>query len=159
MGPHFFKCGKRPHHIVIDMSKFSFNGAALFQVRKATHPPSPSSTTHWLQWGRTFSSAESAPNSQRWLTGAPLQWGRTFSSAESRRDISRPAQRPKASMGPHFFKCGKRPRRLQINILLVLLQWGRTFSSAERPKVRSFSLQPCFASMGPHFFKCGKLRR
>ena len=85
----------------------SFNGAALFQVRKypnVDHQPKPPAM---LQWGRTLSSAEvSAPTSARVfhsgsfngaalfqvrkLAPSPLaisppsrlQWGRTLSSAE-----------------------------------------------------------------------------
>ena len=85
MGPHFFKCGKTNNQ------------------RKVNR---------WLQrlqWGRTFSSAES---DSPWVIdsrAAELQWGRTFSSAESRQ-ISLPARKTTgASMGPHFFKCGKTP--------------------------------------------------
>ena len=34
MGPHFFKCGKEIHLDRPDALEYSFNGAALFQVRK-----------------------------------------------------------------------------------------------------------------------------
>ena len=54
MGPHFFKCGKLCEEWRLDSPRSRFNGAALFQVRKAPLKP-----LHWLQWGRTFSSAES----------------------------------------------------------------------------------------------------
>ena len=109
-----------------------------------------------LQWGRTFSSAEknrplhrhdaefacfngaalfqvrkNRPASPRWEMIGSLQWGRTFSSAE-KRDVSAVfVAGVLASMGPHFFKCGKSQRR--------------NFFVAHRR-----------ASMGPHFFKCGK---
>ena len=85
-----------------------------------------------------------------------LQWGRTFSSAESRRIPRQSFLCRRASMGPHFFKCGKHPRTrrqsrrracfngaalFQVRKVIicagilgqhVALQWGRTFSSAER---------------------------
>ena len=39
----------------------SFNGAALFQVRKVgSRRRHPRWKRNWLQWGRTFSSAESS---------------------------------------------------------------------------------------------------
>ena len=135
MGPHFFKCGKVTCLVVprqpmlgfngaalFQVRKaferirtiqlyFSFNGAALFQVRKAVTPTRKQAVPVTLQWGRTFSSAESLP----WLAGCRspprLQWGRTFSSAE--RVVADAPRGPadKASMGPHFFKCGKLWRR------------------------------------------------
>ena len=61
-----------------------------------------------LQWGRTFSSAESQLDQLQTRTSPPkLQWGRTFSSAESL-DGGDDTDSPQ-----------------------VTLQWGRTFSSAE----------------------------
>ena len=107
MGPHFFKCGKvaRPLHVF--PRQCGFNGAALFQVRKALIFPPDFLVHSMLQWGRTFSSAESSTT----VTCVPspmwLQWGRTFSSAERNLQRLRDA-----------FK--------------LTLQWGRTFSSAER---------------------------
>ena len=60
-----------------------FNGAALFQVRKVAIRNSMAATGQVLQWGRTFSSAESQRPSISFARMAFLQWGRTFSSAES----------------------------------------------------------------------------
>ena len=62
MGPHFFKCGKKA------------------KEGKATQ----------------FADA--------------LQWGRTFSSAESAERMTSKKGAERASMGPHFFKCGKKAR-------------------------------------------------
>ena len=61
-----------------------------------------------------------------------------------------------ASMGPHFFKCGKRPAAACTAAKKALLQWGRTFSSAESAGACGCDLAEAGASMGPHFFKCGK---
>ena len=83
MGPHFFKCGKYCLFVMGPHGPECFNGAALFQVRKAGSPFESFQNDNWLQWGRTFSSAERP---------APA---------------SRQAFSPAASMGPHFFKCGK----------------------------------------------------
>ena len=134
-----------------------FNGAALFQVRKAPsqshHPAIDSAASmgpHFfkcgkslarnqrreerfmLQWGRTFSSAERKPNEEmRANRTAGLQWGRTFSSAESAAAEAAKPTIVAASMGPHFFKCGKGCGCGCLSRRQSELQWGRTFSSAE----------------------------
>ena len=84
MGPHFFKCGK-----------WRSTNSSLIMIVK-------------LQWGRTFSSAESRRPSNITSRLTRLQWGRTFSSAESENNPSVYEEELLASMGPHFFKCGKR---------------------------------------------------
>ena len=82
MGPHSFKCGSFPSICVIWPFTSGFNGAALFQVRKFPPKPKNPIKRHWLQWGRTLSSAEvsSVPSGALFHVG--LQWGRTLSSAE-----------------------------------------------------------------------------
>ena len=68
MGPHFFKCGKRFLTTSTNANGVvRFNGAALFQVRKG----------HYRDVGNG-------------IAGARLQWGRTFSSAESPQRIVEP---------------------------------------------------------------------
>ena len=132
MGPHFFKCGKTRLRDELIFRPDGFNGAALFQVRKNLLITSFLSLIVPLQWGRTFSSAENRPGTivpvtrvmlqwGRTFSSAEnktesyimeklrlLQWGRTFSSAENRKIKMRKRRRRQASMGPHFFKCGKR---------------------------------------------------
>ena len=109
-----------------------FNGAALFQVRKDSHFALPVQHHNPLQWGRTFSSAESNTNQQ--------QEDEFYS----------------ASMGPHFFKCGKKRAQARTRARL------RGFNGAALFQVRKVGLdrrrrRPYHqASMGPHFFKCGK---
>ena len=83
MGPHFFKCGKE------------------------TEEGMGGSEEGRLQWGRTFSSAERQGRWKGQDKPAPLQWGRTFSSAERGSKVQPQVNRKTASMGPHFFKCGK----------------------------------------------------
>ena len=132
MGPHFFKCGKsltrraesskveelqwgrtfssaeRIRQVVVAGDRaLGFNGAALFQVRKET------------------------PNKGDVVAYTGLQWGRTFSSAESHSLYDEDFRKCEASMGPHFFKCGKTAMAASIEAAAM-------------------------ASMGPHFFKCGK---
>ena len=182
MGPHFFKCGKGSNTTLVPAWTPCFNGAALFQVRK----------------GRPIFSLL--------IIGNLLQWGRTFSSAESgsRRDVGAGWRR--ASMGPHFFKCGKPnitvrggvhparfngaalfqvrkdpekpPTKLQIpsfnGAALFQVRKGKPAETRRRTS-RSFNGAALFqvrkvgnlllwfsiwllASMGPHFFKCGKVR-
>ena len=161
-----------------------------------------------LQWGRTFSSAEISFGTRKILVSAALQWGRTFSSAEimtairksqkMRRCFNGAAlfqvrkflhigrfghQASRASMGPHFFKCGNCLCPTSFSVVvnrfngaalfqvrksskyLALgtnrcagLQWGRTFSSAEIGAVRFECSKWTLASMGPHFFKCGNIQ-
>ena len=111
MGPHFFKCGKLVSSGGVYIGRVCFNGAALFQVRKGEQASKRASWQASLQWGRTFSSAE------RWDDGdwkrdfILLQWGRTFSSAERAGRLFPVGLFSAASMGPHFFKCGKHRRR------------------------------------------------
>ena len=61
----------------------SFNGAALFQVRKQFQLVCLLAQVIRLQWGRTFSSAETGEYQFRFHNHEGLQWGRTFSSAET----------------------------------------------------------------------------
>ena len=113
MGPHFFKCGKAIPFGMATREKTSFNGAALFQVRK------------------------DAVDLAKQILAAGLQWGRTFSSAESLKSKGTSVSARKASMGPHFFKCGKMPGQNRFRKIVKMLQWGRTFSSAERNLIHS----------------------
>ena len=132
MGPHFFKCGKRSRTKVIIMSKISFNGAALFQVRKGQLSSLTALFTALLQWGRTFSSAESSDVKTAMKTklsgfnGAALFQVRKvgecklnntmktsfngaalFQVRKGGRNLGGRVIKRRASMGPHFFKCGK----------------------------------------------------
>ena len=136
---------------------FVFNGAALFQVRKASELRfgfpfrlDSSMGPHFFKCGK--------PNraNDRRKNGILLQWGRTFSSAESRRRMQKKQQQAAvfngaalfqvrkvwsgqtitcsadfSSMGPHFFKCGKSKPLWSAWTAWTALQWGRTFSSAE----------------------------
>ena len=108
MGPHFFKCGKPSTKQTEEDGLQRFNGAALFQVRKDELFGDFGFGFFQLQWGRTFSSAESGKSTRPATACARgLQWGRTFSSAER-----------STSVEARDWPCP--------------LQWGRTFSSAER---------------------------
>ena len=156
MGPHSFKCGKQDWKYPDAPRFYSFNGAALFQVRKAgarlccweiDKPPSmgPHSFKcgkwNWRVWAlaraATFNGAAlfqvrkagKLPQAQESLLS--LQWGRTLSSAERYETDIKQRKRFVPSMGPHSFKCGKCP-------------------SAHSPYRQSCP------SMGPHSFKCGK---
>ena len=159
MGPHSFKCGKSRLFGGLADSAISFNGAALFQVRKVTAGGAVATRQNKLQWGRTLSSAErffkrrSCPSScglqwGRTLSSAEssplaypnsaclsLQWGRTLSSAESDLNLAGESACGFASMGPHSFKCGKGTHHLLGENNPNALQWGRTLSSAERCSV------------------------
>ena len=181
MGPHFFKCGKRQIRRRNASRHQCFNGAALFQVRKGQLKPLALSNPSQLQWGRTFSSAERRgwsffgecvascfngaalfqvrkgfQSGNGTFRNISLQWGRTFSSAERKIQSGKPTGRRKASMGPHFFKCGKMLR------IPCVYRFPARFNGAALFQVRkAVMLGPVVpgwrrASMGPHFFKCGK---
>ena len=88
--------------------KSSFNGAALFQVRKGAASYALPHHLRQLQWGRTLSSAESSGGSvaSKWVAlgfnGAALFQVRKVGVSGS--VVNRCLY---ASMGPHSFKCGK----------------------------------------------------
>ena len=107
MGPHFFKCGKFPYRRIQPLIQKCFNGAALFQVRKAE-----------------VANPSNAVNSR--FNGAAL-----FQVRKGANSAMHNFMREIASMGPHFFKCGKLERHPKIPRNDKELQWGRTFSSAE----------------------------
>ena len=133
-----------------------FNGAALFQVRKAQYIRTPRAREAALQWGRTLSSAESFGAALCFPLNALASMGpHSFKCGKRRLRRQRAGILLRASMGPHSFKCGKlvgAPQRRRG----ALLQWGRTLSSAERLKRRGEEPELSAASMGPHSFKCGK---
>ena len=164
MGPHFFKCGNSAVFELFGRKRRSFNGAALFQVRKylvddITPAPEP-----WLlQWGRTFSSAEICGLIRRAIchlscfNGAALFQVRKLPSRSPHQvAVTRASMGPHffkcgnspvwvyqdppraASMGPHFFKCGNPAPSLHRYHRTLSLQWGRTFSSAEIPNAHVF---------------------
>src|SRR5665213_2051143 len=62
---------------------------------------------------------------------ATLQWGRTSMSAEGARVGHAGSRRRRASMGPHFYECGREYRQRR-------------------------RLPDAGASMGPHFYECGR---
>ena len=108
-----------------------FNGAALFQVRKAGQLKHSAKNKTLLQWGRTFSSAESPLTLLAFGFVFSLQWGRTFSSAESGvGEIGKLYTDVRLQWGRTFSSAESDTDGGQ-EILLNELQWGRTFSSAE----------------------------
>ena len=106
-GAALFQVRKDFRHDCTLMESKCFNGAALFQVRKANQRQTQPMIVGKLQWGRTFSSAESADTVPTGVEKLMLQWGRTFSSAERWPSAIGIRTKNIASMGPHFFKCGK----------------------------------------------------
>ena len=109
-----------------------FNGAALFQVRKARSYNFPTTTQRLLQWGRTFSSAErcnfyhiiatlstcfngaalfqvrkAARRSERATETRRFNGAALFQVRKGELEYGTRQDRRHASMGPHFFKCGK----------------------------------------------------
>ena len=159
MGPHFFKCGK---------------GVAEGKQR---------SSGGGLQWGRTFSSAESSLSRllQSIRVGASMgphffKCGKSqptnlhprltaasmgphfFKCGKNRRSVHR-ARRLPASMGPHFFKCGKDEERRLGEVSSFALQWGRTFSSADSCSVGKERLFGWQGFNGAALFQVRKVHR
>ena len=132
MGPHFFKCGNSAREVVLRSGELGFNGAALFQVRKLGKGNPNLNSLAWLQWGRTFSSAEIRIPCKWAFISLRLQWGRTFSSAE---------------ISANF----------KIKLAKNRLQWGRTFSSAEIPVSKHGRLESFAGFNGAALFQVRKL--
>ena len=108
MGPHSFKCGKARPTSANRRAVSYFNGAALFQVRKALcFSPHLKHEMVKLQWGRTLSSAERTG----FAPAAKIMW--------------------KNFNGAALFQVRKAPSTVKTATLIDELQWGRTLSSAE----------------------------
>ena len=84
MGPHFFKCGKIRRLLYQGQAKEGFNGAALFQVRKVHCWVSLlAKILSGFNGAALFQVRKGANIADFRLILPLLQWGRTFSSAES----------------------------------------------------------------------------
>ena len=132
MGPHFFKCGKNESEAGLGGFWPCFNGAALFQVRKVHRRLYVRFPRHSFNGAALFQvrKVTIVNISLPFTSGASM--GPHFFKCGKWHSINRVAMKTRASMGPHFFKCGKTPRY---------------------PRYPRYPP----ASMGPHFFKCGKL--
>ena len=85
-----------------------FNGAALFQVRKASKAYPPQAQVQQGFNGAALFQVRKVLGASSDAHGfGPLQWGRTLSSAERAEASLLRDPRYIASMGPHSFKCGK----------------------------------------------------
>ena len=114
MGPHFFKCGNLMRPGSWKTTFCRFNGAALFQVRKPQNYPLPwTASTQCFNGAALFQVRKQRVPPDVISNRLRLQWGRTFSSAETLISMPEIMMRPSASMGPHFFKCGNQSERAQ----------------------------------------------
>ena len=107
MGPHSFKCGKKSVLRAMKPDPTSFNGAALFQVRKTIRQYGGGMAKRSFNGAALFQVRKSAASGTSIPAFLGLQWGRTLSSAENQAGWNREVIQYKASMGPHSFKCGK----------------------------------------------------
>ncbi len=89
MGPHSFKCGKNKPSTGLSITVSSFNGAALFQVRKAPHQRHHrrESCTPASMGPHSFKCGKAARMESSASSRKTLQWGRTLSSAERNRAL------------------------------------------------------------------------
>ena len=156
MGPHFFKCGKLFDFESKQLRLRFFNGAALFQVRKVGDSEWTVAKEISLQWGRTFSSAERIQRASEHLLRRRSSMGPHFFKCGKRGFDRANKQSKESSMGPHFFKCGKPPQpffphpHIPVFNGAALFQVRKAFIAGECKRNGKPS------SMGPHFFKCGK---
>ena len=159
MGPHSFKCGKwrcsmaflvssgelqwgrtlssaesRPHPSN-KRRDGCFNGAALFQVRKAKEDALLYACKLSFNGAALFQVRKEHANGNGLHCLVKLQWGRTLSSAESHTEERGGALRSAASMGPHSFKCGKEV------IAERVADWLACFNGAALFQVRKGSLE------------------
>ena len=137
------------------MSDSSFNGAALFQVRKldgfigeAERQSIASMGPHFFKCGNKQSKRIRCAADRR-FNGAALFQVRKRACQRRLSGFIR-----HASMGPHFFKCGNKTRSS--------LGWQRVGASMGPHFFKCGNVCSCLknvlwktASMGPHFFKCG----
>ena len=132
MGPHSFKCGKKLTCFYWYRHLLSFNGAALFQVRKVD--------------GDEFVNGGCCSG----FNGAALFQVRKGSQ------WSKETGGVKRFNGAALFQVRKVAGAMKMFFWHLLLQWGRTLSSAESCSKHQILHCPQQASMGPHSFKCGK---
>ena len=156
MGPHFFKCGKIfPSDPELRLA-LSFNGAALFQVRKNCQGHRPGYGRGRFNGAALFQVRKKVKERKQIMQIKVLQWGRTFSSAEKAPLLIFPPAPARASMGPHFFKCGKSSLHGLADELRRCFNGAALFQVRKIGGIRKKGNMKTIASMGPHFFKCGK---
>ena len=109
----------------------SFNGAALFQVRKPRPLNRKVSPMNGLQWGRTFSSAETTGVVPSSLTAAMCFNGAALFQVRKHTVRLDGCQGKKSFNGAALFQVRKRRKEYFRQKAIAKLQWGRTFSSAE----------------------------
>ena len=107
MGPHFFKCGNVSQPTRQELEEESFNGAALFQVRKwldrklETESGGSFNGAALFQVRKCCATTLVAAHLAGSFNGAALFQVRKLQLMQNRNLSERVA-----SMGPHFFKCG-----------------------------------------------------
>ena len=134
MGPHSFKCGKLTIRLPPGGRPPSFNGAALFQVRKGWTKIPARARNLGFNGAALFQVRKANQQDIAMGLKTRLQWGRTLSSAER-------IQRHPQSHGIHR------------------LQWGRTLSSAERNSARLMELPASNGFNGAALFQVRKVKR
>ena len=107
MGPRFFNRGRAATERSRTTSNSRFNGASVFQPRKAAGQDSQDTRQTRLQWGLGFSTEEG--------TVANVLRG----------------EESLASMGPRFFNRGRTVGSLTMESCCLTLQWGLGFSTEE----------------------------
>ena len=178
MGPQPFGCGRGRTARPGARRPGRFNGAATFRLRKAGHSPAPHFGVSELQWGRNLSVAEGSMTALKSKLILRFNGAATF---RLRKGAPRPRARPRprASMGPQPFGCGRDrhpgrpagggaasmgPQPFGCGRTLTVakaypgrpLQWGRNLSVAEGEGGGAQKESARVASMGPQPFGCGR---
>ena len=156
MGPRFFNRGKDWMNSTPVAHASCFNGASVFQPRKARKSRVSPGCRPELQWGLGFSTEESRfsqlfPPAVARFNGASvfqprkeaggvelppiitwLQWGLGFSTEESPLQADTGDRRRNSFNGASVFQPRKEAKRRELLNLLRVLQWGLGFSTEER---------------------------
>ena len=133
-----------------------FNGAALFQVRKAgvksakcSRITDSSMGPHFFKCGKNAKETASRHRAAVFNGAALFQVRKAWTAWRFRMDFT------SSSMGPHFFKCGKRKSKPLCSLGLLVFN-GAALFQVRKAQIHDILGVESFSSMGPHFFKCGK---
>ena len=133
-GAALFQVRKAFNDVHLPLPIFCFNGAALFQVRKALEELKAKLKNAACFNGAALFQVRKEPtsNSQQPTSNLASMGPHFFKCGKNKMMTNNISDWIAASMGPHFFKCGKIRSGSSCEPRPQRLQWGRTFSSAER---------------------------
>src|SRR5579883_593726 len=131
MGPPFLNGGNRKDSKRPQLGSISFNGAAVSQRRKQDTTATVQ-TVGFPSMGPPFLNGGNLLSCELLDALELLQWGRRFSTAETAMILSAPPSSRSLQWGRRFSTAETRTRRGGVGVG-ASLQWGRRFSTAETP--------------------------